>query len=61
MHFGKRPGERNSAGEHRIRYIASDKRGNAGECKFKITVQSIVLEKAVFARINVVIVEFATI
>lgn len=60
MHFRKRPGERFPAGEHGIRYIASDKRENAGECKFKIIVRGIVLGKVVFARINVVIVEYAT-
>ena len=59
MHFGKGPGERFPAGEHSIRYIASDKRGNVGECKFKIIVRGIVLGKAIFARINVVIIEFA--
>ena len=60
MHFGKRPGERFPAGEHSIRYIASDKRGNAGECKFKITVRGIVLGRAIFARINVMVFKFAT-
>ena len=58
MHFGKGPGQRFPAGEHSIRYIASDKRGNVGECKFKIIVRGIVLGKALFARINVVIIEF---
>ena len=58
MHFGKGPGERFPAGEHSIRYIASDKRGNVGECKFKIIVRGIVLGKAIFARTNVVIIEF---
>ena len=58
MHFGKGPGQRFPAGEHSIRYIASDKRGNVGECKFKIIVRGIVLGKAIFARINVVIIEF---
>ena len=37
-HFGKRPGERFSAGEHNIRYLATDRTGNIGECKFKILV-----------------------
>ena len=58
MHFGKGPGERFPAGEHSIRYIASDKRGNVGECKFKIIVRGIVFGKAIFARTNVVIIEF---
>ena len=35
---GKRPGERFSAGEHNIRYIASDKTGNVAECRFKVFV-----------------------
>lgn len=59
LHFGKGSGERFPAGEHSIRYIASDKRGNVGECKFKIIVRGIVLGKAIFPRINVVIIEFA--
>ena len=39
----KRPGEIFSAGEHYIRYRASDKRGNVGECNFKIIVTGNVL------------------
>ncbi|XP_068689881.1 uncharacterized protein [Montipora foliosa] len=37
-HAGKKPGERFAAGEHSIRYFASDKTGNVGECKFKVFV-----------------------
>lgn len=35
---GKRPGEIFLAGEHNVRYVASDETGNVGECKFKIYV-----------------------
>ena len=38
-HYGKQPGELFPAGEHNIRYWASDKTGNVGECKFKVFVQ----------------------
>ena len=37
-HYGKQPGELFPAGEHNIRYWASDKTGNVGECKFKVFV-----------------------
>ena len=36
--FGKQPGEIFIAGEHNIRYLASDKTGNVAECKFKVFV-----------------------
>lgn len=35
-HSGKQPGDTFPAGEHNIRYLASDKTGNVGECKFKV-------------------------
>ena len=38
-HFGKQPGESFPAGEHNVRYLASDRAGNIGECRFKIFVQ----------------------
>ena len=37
-HYGKQPGDTFSAGEHNIRYLASDKTGNVAECKFKVFV-----------------------
>ncbi|XP_022794659.1 sushi, von Willebrand factor type A, EGF and pentraxin domain-containing protein 1-like [Stylophora pistillata] len=37
-HFGKQPGEIFAAGEHNVRYLASDKSGNIGECRFKVLV-----------------------
>ena len=37
-HYGKQPGDTFSAGEHNIRYLASDKTGNVAECNFKIFV-----------------------
>ena len=37
-HLGKQAGERFPAGEHNIRYIASDKTGNVAECRFKVFV-----------------------
>ncbi|KAJ7360022.1 hypothetical protein OS493_019110 [Desmophyllum pertusum] len=37
-HSGKQPGELFPAGEHNIRYLASDKTGNVAECKFKVFV-----------------------
>ena len=37
-HYGKQPGDLFPAGEHNIRYWASDKSGNVGECKFKVFV-----------------------
>ena len=37
-HYGKQPGDLLSAGEHNIRYLASDKTGNVAECKFKVFV-----------------------
>ena len=43
VHVGKGPGDLFSAGEHSIRYRASDKRGNVGECNFKIIVAGNVL------------------
>lgn len=45
VHFGKGPGDIFSAGEHSIRYRASDKRGNVEECNFKITVEGNVWDK----------------
>jgi len=36
--YGKQPGDTFSAGEHNIRYLASDKTGNVAECKFKVLV-----------------------
>lgn len=41
-HSGKQPGSLFLAGEHNIRYLASDKTGNIGECKFKVFVLGIV-------------------
>ena len=35
---GKQPGEIFTAGEHKIRYLASDKTGNVAQCKFKVFV-----------------------
>ena len=35
---GKQPGDTFPAGEHNIRYLASDKTGNVAECKFKVFV-----------------------
>jgi len=35
-HFGKRPGERFSSGEHSIRYLASDETGNVAVCEIKV-------------------------
>ena len=37
-HYGKQPGDSFPAGEHNIRYLASDKSGNIAECKFKVFV-----------------------
>ncbi|KAJ7360017.1 hypothetical protein OS493_019105 [Desmophyllum pertusum] len=37
-HSGKQPGQLFPAGEHNIRYLASDKTGNVAECKFKVFV-----------------------
>lgn len=37
-HHGKQPGDTFSAGEHNIQYLALDKTGNVGECKFKVFV-----------------------
>ena len=37
-HQGKQPGDTFSAGEHNILYLALDKTGNVGECKFKVFV-----------------------
>jgi len=36
--YGKQPGDTFPAGEHNIRYLASDKTGNVAECKFKVFV-----------------------
>ena len=36
--YGKRPGDLFPAGEHNVRYLASDKTGNVAECKFKVFV-----------------------
>ncbi|XP_068737640.1 uncharacterized protein [Montipora capricornis] len=35
-HFGKQPGERFLAGEHTIKYLASDETGNIAKCEFKV-------------------------
>ena len=37
-HYGKQPGDLFLAGEHNIRYLASDQTGNVAECKFKVFV-----------------------
>ncbi|XP_022803614.1 uncharacterized protein LOC111340956 [Stylophora pistillata] len=39
IQFGKKPRELLYAGEHNIRYLASDKSGNVAECRFKIFLQ----------------------
>ncbi|XP_020600423.1 sushi repeat-containing protein SRPX2-like [Orbicella faveolata] len=43
-HYGKQPGDTFPAGEHNIRYLASDKTGNIAECKFKVFVLGNCLE-----------------
>ncbi|XP_067018332.1 uncharacterized protein [Acropora muricata] len=37
-YYGKQPGDSFPAGEHNIRYLASDKSGNIAKCKFKVFV-----------------------